>query len=207
MCAKSTVSDAPARESPAKAKKESTIGGDARLVQGCLRGNEAAWSALVDKYKNLIFSIPIKYGFSADDSAEIFQSVCVELLTELPKLRNPKALPKWIMQVAAHKCFHHKRRAQRTENRDMAGELVEQPAPERADAILKEAEEEQILREALLSLPPRCRELIHMLFFEEPARPYDAIASQLGLATGSIGFIRQRCLERLRKRLTEAGFA
>lgn len=207
MCAKSTVSDAPARESPAKAKKESIIGGDARLVQGCLEGNEAAWSALVDKYKNLIFSIPIKYGFSTDDSAEIFQSVCVELLTELPKLRNPKALPKWIMQVTAHRCFHHKRRAQRTENRDMATELIERPAPDRADSILKEAEEEQILRDALLSLPPRCRELIHMLFFEEPARPYNAIASQLGLATGSIGFIRQRCLERLRKRLTEAGFA
>ena len=207
MCAKSVVSDAPARENPAKATKGRIDWGDAQLVQGCLQGNEAAWSALVDKYKNLIFSIPIKYGFSTDDSAEIFQSVCVELLTELPKLRNPKALPKWIMQVTAHRCFHHKRRAQRTENRDMASEFIEQPAPERADAILKEAEEEQILREALLSLPPRCRELIHMLFFEEPARPYDAIASQLGLATGSIGFIRQRCLERLRKRLTEAGFA
>ena len=207
MCAKSVVSDTPMRERPAKAKKVRIDWGDAQLVQGCLQGNEAAWSALVDKYKNLIFSIPIKYGFSTDDSAEIFQSVCVELLTELPKLRNPKALPKWIMQVTSHRCFHHKRRAQRTENRDMASEFIEQPAPERADAILKEAEEEQILRQALLSLPPRCRELIHMLFFEEPARPYDAIASQLGLATGSIGFIRQRCLERLRKRLTEAGFA
>jgi hypothetical protein len=29
----------------------------------------------------------------------------------------------------------------------------------------------------------------------------------LGIAVGSIGFIRQRCLERLRKRLLEAGFA
>jgi len=207
MRAKSVISDAPARESPATAKKKRIVWSDARLVQGCLQGDESAWSALADKYKNLIFSIPIKYGFSTDDSAEIFQSVCVELLTELPKLRNPKALPKWIMQVTAHKCFHHKRRAQRTENRDMGIEFIEQPAPERADAILNEAEEEQILRDALLSLPPRCRELIHMLFFEEPARPYDAIASQLGLATGSIGFIRQRCLERLRKRLKEAGFA
>ena len=207
MCAKSVVSDEPTRKSPANKEQERTDWSDARLVRECLQGSEAAWSALVDKYKNLIFSIPIKYGFSADDAAEIFQSVCVEMLSELPKLRNPRALPKWIMQVTAHKCFHHKRRAQRTETRDMASELIERPAPERADVILKEAEEEQILRDALLSIPPRCRELIRMLFFEEPARPYDEIASELGLATGSIGFIRQRCLERLRKRLTEAGFA
>jgi len=207
MCAKSAVSDEPSRKRTANKDQEPIDWNDARLVRECLQSSEAAWTALVDKYKNLIFSVPIKYGFSTDDSAEIFQSVCVEMLSELPKLRNPKALPKWIMQVTAHKCFHHKRRAQRTEIRDMASELIETPAAERADAILKEAEEEQMLREALLSMPPRCRELIRMLFFEEPARPYDAIASELGLATGSIGFIRQRCLERLRKRLTEAGFA
>jgi DNA-directed RNA polymerase specialized sigma24 family protein len=46
-----------------------------------------------------------------------------------------------------------------------------------------------------------------MLFFEEPARPYQQLAADLGLSTGSIGFIRQRCLERLRKRLNEAGFS
>jgi DNA-directed RNA polymerase specialized sigma24 family protein len=45
-----------------------------------------------------------------------------------------------------------------------------------------------------------------MLFFEEPPRPYQQLAAELGLSTGSIGFIRQRCLERLRKRLSEVGF-
>jgi len=46
-----------------------------------------------------------------------------------------------------------------------------------------------------------------MLFYDEPVRPYQEIAATLGLAVGSIGFIRQRCLERLRKRLLETGFA
>jgi len=45
-----------------------------------------------------------------------------------------------------------------------------------------------------------------MLFFEEPARPYREVAASLGIALGSVGFIRQRCLDRLRKRLDEAGF-
>jgi hypothetical protein len=46
-----------------------------------------------------------------------------------------------------------------------------------------------------------------MLFFEDPARPYQAVAQNLGIAPGSIGFIRQRCLERLRKTLTDVGFS
>lgn len=179
---------------------------DPQLVKECLQGNEEAWSALIDKYKRLIFSIPVKYGFSTDDATEIFQAVCVELLLELPKLRQSKALPKWIMQVAAHKCFHHKCQMQRTEARDPDDEAFAGSAPAQADGILREAEEEQMLRNAIADLPPRCRRLIEMLFFEEPPRPYEQLAAELGLSTGSIGFIRQRCLERLRKRLTETGF-
>ena len=180
---------------------------DARLVRECIGGSEEAWRALIFKYKNLIFSIPVKYGFSTEDSRDIFQAVCLELLSELPKLRKVKALPKWIMQVTAHKCFHRKQQQQRTEVLDPAAKEFEQSTPARAEGILREAEDEQSLRQAMAELPPRCRQLVQMLFYEEPVRPYQEIAAKLGIAVGSIGFIRQRCLERLRKRLLEAGFA
>jgi RNA polymerase sigma factor (sigma-70 family) len=180
---------------------------DRRLVAECLKGNEDAWSALVDKYKNLIFSIPVKYGFSPDDSSDIFQAVCVELLSQLPNLRKPEALPKWIIQVTAHKCFHGRRRQQRTEACDPHDQAFERGAPARAESVLQEAEDEQNVRQALSALPPRCQKLMQMLFFEEPARPYQEVARTLGIAPGSIGFIRQRCLERLRKQLLEAGFS
>ena len=180
---------------------------DTRLVRECLGGGEEAWCALISKYKNLIFSIPVKYGFSADESTDIFQAVCLELLSELPKLRKVKALPKWIMQVTAHKCFHRKQQERRTEVSDPNDKQFEKSTPARAEEILREAEDEQGLRQAMSELTPRCRQLVHMLFYDEPARPYQEIAETLGIAVGSIGFIRQRCLERLRKRLLEEGFS
>ncbi len=180
---------------------------DARLVGECIGGSEEAWRALIFQYKNLIFSIPVKYGFSTEDSTDIFQAVCLDLLAELPKLRKVKALPKWIMQITAHKCFHRKQQQQRTEVMDPAAKEFAQSTPSRAQEILQEAEDEQSVRQAMAELPPRCRELLHMLFYEEPVRPYQKIAATLGIAVGSIGFIRQRCLERLRKRLLETGFA
>ena len=61
-------------------------------MRECLDGSEDAWIALLEKYKNLIFSIPIKFGISREDAADIFQSVCVDLLRDLPVLRQPKAL-------------------------------------------------------------------------------------------------------------------
>ena len=78
---------------------------NARLVQDCLNGKESAWLALIDRYKNLIYSIPLKHGLGADDAAEIFQSVCLSLLSELPKIRDPQALPAvWLIAVTARRC-------------------------------------------------------------------------------------------------------
>jgi DNA-directed RNA polymerase specialized sigma24 family protein len=57
----------------------------------------------------------------------------------------------------------------------------------------------------MLRLTPRCQEMIRMLFFEEPAKPYDEVAQSLGLATGSIGFIRGRCLKQMLRVLEELG--
>jgi RNA polymerase sigma factor (sigma-70 family) len=180
---------------------------EAPLVQECLDGNEAAWAALIDRYKNLIFSVPIKYRFSREEAADVFQMVCMELLSELHNIREPKALPKWILMVTAHKCYHLKNQDKRHREKNAGfAETLEIALPPEAEAIVRQAENEQQLREAIASLPSRCQDLIRMLFFEEPSRPYDEVAQMLGLARGSIGFIRQRCLDRLKRRLDEIGW-
>lgn len=177
---------------------------DRELVGACLRGDEQAWAALIDKYKRLIFSIPVKYGLPREDAADVFQSVCLDLVAELPHLHEPQALPKWLIQTAAHKCFKYRRQQQRyaTGGNKTAAEQSSAPL---ADVLLQQVEQEQALRDAITALSPRCRSMIEMLFFESPARPYHEVAAQMGVATGSIGFIRARCLERLRAAVERMG--
>lgn len=179
---------------------------DTTLVKRCLSGQEEAWSQLIEKYKALIYSIPVKYGLPPHEAADVFQSTCVELLMHLPELRDPRALPKWLIQVAHHKCYHWKRQQQRLVSRDGEAELPEPEVPPVAEQFVRQTQEEQMLREAMASLAPRCRRLVEMLFFESPARPYTEVASELNLAVGSIGLTRQKCIERLRKHLDELGF-
>ena len=47
---------------------------NSRLVEECVRGNEVAWTVLVDRYKNLLYSIPLRYGAPQQDAADIFQA-------------------------------------------------------------------------------------------------------------------------------------
>jgi RNA polymerase sigma factor (sigma-70 family) len=187
-------------------KKPRAARNDARLVKECLSGNEEAWSLLIDRYKALIYSIPVKYSLSQQEAADVFQATCMELLVRLPQLREPRALPKWLMQVAHHECYRLKRLNQRVVSRDAEPDLPEPETPAIAETLVHQTQEEQMLREAMGSLTPQCRRLVELLFFETPSRPYKEVAAELGLAVGSIGFTRQKCLERLRQQLQELGF-
>ena len=188
------------------ATKEPRAATDERLVKDCLAGSEEAWALLIEKYKALIYSIPVKYRLPPHEAAEVFQATCVELLNRLPDLREPRALPKWLMQVAHHQCYRWKQQQQRLVSRDADPNLPVPETPAIAEALVQQTQEEQLLREAMASLSPQCRRLVELLFFEMPARPYSEVAAELGLAVGSIGFTRQKCMDRLRKRLGELGF-
>jgi RNA polymerase sigma factor (sigma-70 family) len=192
---------------PAPASRSEDTWTDTRLVRECLRGNEDAWAALIDKYKNLIYSIPIKRGFAEQDASDVFQRVCLLLLADLGSLRDPRALPAWLIRVTSRECSQWSRQER---PHALAEPIADEPAvagaEPGADELLAQLHEEQSLRDALLGLSPRCRQLIQMLFFEAEARPYQSVASSLGLATGSIGFIRAKCLERLRRALDSMDF-
>lgn len=177
---------------------------DERLVRECLDGNQEAWSALIDKYKKLIYSIPVKWNLPHEEANDIFQAVCVDLYSELGRLREPRALPKWLIQTTLHKCAKYRR--QQAHFSDAEVSEVVGPSVPGAEAIVEEVQQEQILRDSIAGVAGRCAEMIRMLFFDFPARSYAEIAQELGLATGSIGFIRGRCLERLKKQLLSRGW-
>ena len=180
---------------------------DEDLVEECLRGNEEAWHAVVDKYKNLVYSAPVKYRMSPQDAADIFQEVWVELYSELKNLRKPGALGGWLISVASHKCYQWKRRRMRETEPQQTATDLEPVAREPLFPEWKEqAERAQILRDTVASLPERCQRMVQLLFYHDPPVAYAEVARRLGLAEGSIGFIRGRCLQKLRSSLLERGF-
>lgn len=174
---------------------------DEVLVKGCLAGDQAAWDALIDKYKALIYSFPFRYGLDAAEAADLFQDVCIILYQELSNLRDTKALRGWLARIAANECLRRSRARGRLS--DELPELAD-AAPVAEEAAV-EAEREQCVRDSVGKLGERCRNMVRMLFLDDPPRPYQEVAKELGLAIGSIGFIRGRCLRQLEKLLREAG--
>jgi RNA polymerase sigma factor (sigma-70 family) len=173
---------------------------DEKLVRDCLSGSEEAWSTLVDKYRRLIFSIPIKFGFSRDEASEVFQEVCFTMLLELGRLRQPRTLSAWLIKVTIHECLlASKQRARYVFLYRDSSDACAFP-----DTLIEEVQLQQSVREAISKLNHRCRRLIDMLFFTSPPIPYEEVARRLGVAKGSVGFIRMRCIEGVRRVLEES---
>lgn len=189
----------PATSSPLAAAP-SPAWDDRDLVRACLEGSEAAWTALIDKYARLIYSVPLKFRFSRADADDVFQAVCVDLLEQLVNVREPAALRGWLVRVATHKCLHARRKLGREDLTDPTVLGAELPGSERSpELIMEEVQHEQVVRDALRRLSDRCRHLLVMLFYQAPQKPYDEVARLLGVSRGSVSFLRGRCLHRLRQ--------
>jgi RNA polymerase sigma factor (sigma-70 family) len=184
---------------------------DDQLLAACLRGDQAAWDTLVDRYAALIYSIPLKYGFREADAADVFQSVCVTLLEKLGTVREPRGLAAWIITTTSRQCLALARRQTRERNRSADNQVTaedEAAAPDELpeDEILA-LERQYAVRAAVTQLPPKCRGLIEALFSDAHEQTsYQQLASRLGIPMNSLGPIRARCLSRLRRLLTDAGY-
>jgi len=44
-------------------------------VSACLRGDETAWAAIVQRYRRLIYTIPLRFGMPPAAAEEIFQDL------------------------------------------------------------------------------------------------------------------------------------
>ncbi len=172
------------------------------LISRCLDGDERAWAQLVQQYTRLVYSIAYKSGLGDEDAADLVQNVFTIVLRRLESLQHVERFSAWLITVAHRESWRLKRSRQES---PLADDL--DPADETTplDTLVVEWEQASIVHDTLQHLGERCRGLIERLFLRDPRPSYESIAADLGIAVGSIGPIRGRCLRQLRDRLATQG--
>ncbi|MGH3203314.1 MAG: RNA polymerase sigma factor [Streptosporangiaceae bacterium] len=170
------------------------------LVTRARNGDKQAWDAIVERYAPLIWSICRRYRLGAADVDAVGQSVWLQLVDQLGKLRDPAALPGWLSAATQRECGRVLRaqRGPRVAWYVLDAETIPDEQAGSAEQELLAAERHAVLREALTRLPPGCQRLIAMLI-DDPPLPYAQIGPRLGVPLASIGPSRDRCLEKLRR--------
>lgn len=166
------------------------------LVTRAAGSDQAAWDEIVERYAPLVWSICNRYRLSSHDIEDVGQSVWLRLVERIGSLREPAALPGWLATTTQRECLRVLRK------RDRFVSLPDDFPLSPDDLMIEEeiiaAERNIALRAALAELPPGCRNVLSMLISDPPCS-YAEISSTLHVRIGSIGSLRGRCLERLRR--------
>ncbi|MET9257691.1 RNA polymerase sigma factor [Streptomyces sp. NPDC048182] len=180
------------------------------LVRSAADGDAAAWKSLVDGLGPLVWSVVRAHGLSDADAHEVYQTAWFRFAQHLGRIREPEKTGSWLASTARHECLKLLRASQRLTPTDDV-RILDRPSEERTpeesvlDSEEAAAQTERVRRlwREFEELGERCRRLLRVLMASPPPS-YQEVSAALGIAVGSIGPIRQRCLRRLRSRL-EAG--
>lgn len=168
------------------------------LVQGALDGDSRSWAEIVRRHTPAVVARVRQFRLTPDQADDVAQTVWLNLLENLDKLRDPHALPGWIATTARHECIRVTNLNRRTVPVDPQGGRLDGVSDSDLDARMLAVEREQALREGLAELPAHQREIL-LLLAVDPPLSYAEIAERLGVPVGSIGPTRGRGLARLRQ--------
>lgn len=168
------------------------------LVLAAASGDSGAWSALVRRFANLVWSVARSVGLSEPDAADVSQTTWLRFCEHLGQLQDPSRAGSWLATTARREAV----RVSKLGARQMVADpwsWLEQPDVnlEEPGSNMLDKERDMTVQYALAVMPERCRALL-LAAAEDPPVPYEKVAQRLGLAQGSVGPTRRRCLDQLR---------
>jgi len=180
---------------------------DAALVRLCVEREEMAWAVLVQRFRRLVYAIPIRAGLRDDQTEQVFHETFAKLAERIGALKEPDRVRAWIVTTARRLTIDVMRaRAASPVLTDSEATLatVEDPATLAPDELMR-LETRHLVRQGMLRLGDRCRRLLTVLFYDDsdPPRSYESMARELGMPVGSLGPTRARCLAKLATELED----
>ena len=170
------------------------------LLLGARRGEGWAWDALIKRFRPLVCAVASGYRLNRGDVEDVNQTVWLRLVEHLDRIREPHALPKWLVVTATNESQRLTRTRRRVLLVDALDDPIEPPGAGQTgepDDNLLRRELSETVRRGLAELPSRQRELLTLLTGERPLS-YREISRILAIPVGSIGPTRSRGLARLR---------
>ncbi len=183
------------------------VDSDGDLIRRCQQGSRGAWQQLLNRYERLVYSIPLRYGLSRDDAADIAQTTFTILIQSLDTLSEDSRLGAWLATVARRHTWRLLERNRREiaseglDSADLAARAV-LLGKSNADSV-EHWELTELLDTGLSQVGEPCRKLLLALYFQPESSSYAEVAARVGMPVGSIGPTRARCLKRLRQVLVE----
>lgn len=195
------------------------MGDDAVLIAGCLRGEHASWTRLLDHYGRWVYAVVARqlerYGFRDRQhlKEEIYQEVFCYLVEKnaLSRIENPKALKSYLTAIAVSRTLDAIRSLVKAESRHavfgddeaLDSRLIQLKYSDRLAEKAHSSEIEALLKEELNLLPQTERLVLQLRWYQ--GLKISDVAKAAGLPENSVSSILSRGREKMKIRLERKG--
>lgn len=175
---------------------------DTEIISQILNGDQNAYALLVDKYRNYVFTIVLRYVKSREDAEEVSQDVFIKAYRSLADFRGNSKFSTWLYTVTTTTCITFLRK-KKLEVQSLDNENVFAVADNIDSGVSANQVEQKtrinMVNEAIRMLNPEDAQIITLFYKAEQS--LDEIAHILGKEPNAVKVQLHRARTRLKEKM------
>jgi len=159
---------------------------DQVYINKILDGDTNAFTVLVDRYKDLVFTLALRMVKNREEAEEVSQDTFIKVYNSLNRFKGDSKFSTWIYRVAYNTCLDRLKKNKRQEYTVAIDEYTEHQVKTLENALdaLEEQEKQLAIKKCLEMLPSEDSFILTLYYFEELS--LDEISKITGLKPNNV---------------------
>jgi len=142
---------------------------DQQDIAKVLSGDTNAYAALVDRYKDLVFTLALQMLKSREEAEEISQDAFIKAYKNLSSFKGDSKFSTWIYRIAYNTCLDRLKKQKRQQRTVAIDEFTEHEVKTLDNALdyMEQQERKQAIQDCLQLVSKEDSVLLTLFYFEE----------------------------------------
>ena len=159
---------------------------DQHYINLVMKGDTNAFAVLVDRYKDMVFTLSLKMLKGREEAEEVSQDTFLKIYKSLNKFNGESKLSTWIYKVAFNTCLDRLKKNKRLQPFAGLDEFTEPEALSLMNVLdsIEDKERKQMIQDCMHLLPGEDSFLLMLYYFEEQS--LEEIAKIIGITPNNV---------------------
>jgi RNA polymerase sigma factor (sigma-70 family) len=175
---------------------------DTEIIARVLQGEQGLFALLVERYRNYVFTLVLRFTDNREDAEEVAQDIFVKAYRSLADFRGASKFSTWLYTIVHNTCISFLRKKKiETEPIDRAGiqiQVQNRQSGFRADRV-EQKSKHAMVNEAIRLLIPDDHQVISLFYKGEQS--LDEIGRIMGMEPNTVKVKLHRARQRLKEKM------
>ncbi|MEP6928903.1 MAG: sigma-70 family RNA polymerase sigma factor, partial [Flavobacterium sp.] len=158
---------------------------DQHYINLIIQGDHNAFAVLVNRYKDMIFSLALKMVKNREEAEEVSQDTFIKIYNSLSKFKGDSKFSTWSYKIAYNTCLDRLKKNKKEENNisidEFSAHLIK--TMDNALSALEDKERKQTIQNCLNLLPSDENFLLTLFYFDDQS--LDEIGKIMNISTNN----------------------